>query len=130
MLCGFARQLESTGKEYIRPALTDTQSGPLALVGCRHPVLEVSEGGSFHFQENDTWLSVDSSLHVITGPNMAGKSTYLRQVACAVVMAQVGCFVPARFASLTPLDRILTRIGTADSLETNSSSFMVEMQVG
>jgi DNA mismatch repair protein MSH4 len=135
MLCGFARQLEMSGKNYVRPALTE-DTGPLALVGCRHPVLEMSEGGSgggsavsFHFQENDTWLSVDSSLHVITGPNMAGKSTYLRQVAAAVVMAQVGCHVAASFASISPLDRILTRIGTSDSLETNSSSFMVEMQV-
>jgi DNA mismatch repair protein MSH4 len=58
---------------------------------------------------------------------MAGKSTYLRQVAAAVVMAQVGCHVAANFASIVPLDRILTRIGTSDSLETNSSSFMVEM---
>lgn len=134
MLCGFARQLETGGKDYVRPALTEN-TGPLALVGCRHPVLEMSEGfggnaRSFNFQENDTWLSIDSSLHVITGPNMAGKSTYLRQVAAAVVMAQVGCHVAAKFASITPLDRILTRIGTSDSLETNSSSFMVEMQVG
>ncbi|KAL4525061.1 hypothetical protein Ndes2526A_g07151 [Nannochloris sp. 'desiccata'] len=132
MLCGFARQLETGGKDYVRPALTEN-TGPLALVGCRHPVLEMSEGfggnaRSFNFQENDTWLSIDSSLHVITGPNMAGKSTYLRQVAAAVVMAQVGCHVAAKFASITPLDRILTRIGTSDSLETNSSSFMVEMQ--
>jgi len=136
MLCGFARQLEASEKDYVRPALTE-DTGPLALVGCRHPVLEISEGGgsgsgagSSHFQKNDTWFSIDSSLHVITGPNMAGKSTYLRQVAAAVVMAQVGCHVAANFASITPLDRILTRIGTSDSLETNSSSFMVEMQVG
>ena len=130
MLCGFARQLDAHGKEYVRPTLTTT--GPLALVACRHPVLEAvdkSSGRNFHFQANDTWLSVDASLHVITGPNMAGKSTYLRQVAAAVVMAQVGCHVAAGFASLTPVDRILTRIGTSDSLETNSSSFMVEMQV-
>jgi DNA mismatch repair ATPase MutS len=60
---------------------------------------------------------------------MSGKSTYLRQVALCVVMAQVGSFVPASFASLAPRDRLLARMGSADSLETNSSSFMVEMQV-
>ena len=124
MLCGFARQLEGSGKQYVRPALTE--SGPLVLVGGRHPLVELDDR---LFNPNDTWLAVESSLHVITGPNMAGKSTYLRQVAAAVVMAQVGCHVAADFASFTPVDRILTRIGTCDRLESNSSSFMVEMQV-
>ena len=71
-----------------------------------------------------TWLPARPA-----GPNMSGKSTYLRQVALCVVMAQVGAFVPAAFASLAPCDRLLTRLGTGDSLETCSSSFMVEMQV-
>jgi len=129
MLAGFARRLEATGLKYVRPTLTE--SGPLALVECRHPVLELAEGrvtGGI-FRPNDAWIAIDSSLHVITGPNMSGKSTYLRQVALAVVMAQVGCHVPATFASLCPVDRIFTRMGTADSLESGSSSFMVEMEV-
>lgn len=70
-----------------------------------------------------------SSFHVITGPNMAGKSTYLRQVALIAILAHIGCFVPAKFASLRTIDRLLTRLGSSDSIENNSSSFMVEMQV-
>ena len=66
----------------------------------------------------------------IAGPNMAGKSTYLRQVALLVIMAQIGCFVPASFASIRCVDRLFTRISTGDLIECNSSSFMVEMQAG
>lgn len=84
-----------------------------------------------HFcnQANDTYLASCASFHIITGPNMAGKSTYLRQVALIVIMAQIGCLVPATFASIRIVDRLLTRIGTGDQIESNSSSFMVEMQV-
>jgi DNA mismatch repair ATPase MutS len=69
-----------------------------------------------------------SSFYVITGPNMAGKTTYLRQVALITILAHMGCYVPPRLASLRRVDRLLTRIGTSDSIENNSSSFMVEMQ--
>lgn len=69
-----------------------------------------------------------SSFYVITGPNMAGKTTYLRQVALITIMAHMGCYVPAKQASLRAVDRLLTRIGTSDSIENNSSSFMMEMQ--
>ncbi|KAL4430861.1 hypothetical protein ABPG75_006117 [Micractinium tetrahymenae] len=114
----------AAGRGYVRPVLTE--GGPIALVEARHPVLECLEQGTY--QPNDTFLALNSSLHIITGPNMSGKSTYLRQVALCCVTAQVGAFVPAAFASLPPRDRLLSRLGTGDSLETCSSSFLLEMQ--
>ena len=70
-----------------------------------------------------------SSFHIISGPNMAGKSTYLRQVAVIAIMAHAGCFVPAKFAAMQVMDRLLTRLGSSDCIEHNSSSFLMEMQV-
>ena len=69
-----------------------------------------------------------TSFHIISGPNMAGKSTYLRQVAMIAVMAHAGCFVPAKFAAMPVMDRLLTRLGSSDCIERNSSSFLMEMQ--
>ena len=69
-----------------------------------------------------------ASFHIISGPNMAGKSTYLRQVAIMAVMAHAGCFVPAKFAAMPVMDRLLTRLGSSDCIEHNSSSFLMEMQ--
>lgn len=69
-----------------------------------------------------------ASFHIISGPNMAGKSTYLRQVAMIAVMAHAGCYVPAKFAALQIMDRLLTRLGSSDCIEHNSSSFLMEMQ--
>ena len=80
-------------------------------------------------QANDTYLASCSSFQAITGPNMSGKTTYLRQVALIVIMAHIGCFVPASFASVRIVDRLLTRMGTSDMIECNCSSFLVEMQV-
>lgn len=80
-------------------------------------------------QANDTYLASCSSFHVITGPNMSGKTTYLRQVALLVIMAQMGSFVPASFASIRIVDKLFTRMGTGDNIESNCSSFLVEMQV-
>ncbi len=93
----------------------------------RHPVVEVVlEQGTFI--ANDTFLQKDEShVLLITGPNMAGKSTYMRQVALICIMAQIGCFVPARFAQIPITDRIFTRIGAADDLIGGQSTFMVEM---
>jgi DNA mismatch repair ATPase MutS len=102
-------------------------AGPLALVGCRHFVLELLDPDQ-EFQPNDVYLAPSASLHIVAGANMGGKTTLLKQTALAVVAAQVGCFVPATFCSLVPRDRLLCRMGTGDSPETNSSSFMVEMQ--
>ena len=124
MVCGFARRIDEVGRHYIRPMLT--KFGPVALVELRHPILEDIE--TCNYQPNDIYLGFESSLHVITGPNMSGKSSHLRAAALSLIMAQIGCFVPASFASLTPIDRLMTRMGTSDSLENNSSSFMVETQ--
>ena len=110
---------------YVRPHLTE-EDGVYIKDG-RHPVVErVVPLGAF--VPNDTSLSVgDAQLLVITGPNMAGKSTYIRQVALIVLMAQIGSFVPAESATLGLVDRIFTRVGLQDDLATGQSTFMVEM---
>lgn len=125
VLCSFARTASSgtsTGN-WVRPILTE--AGPLAIIRGRHPM---SEAIIDTYCPNDTYLSFCSSLHIITGPNMSGKTTYLKQVAMIVILAQIGCRVPADFASLTPIDNLMARMGSGDCLETNRSSFMVEMQ--
>ena len=111
--------------DYTRPALTDTDE--LAILNGRHPVVErvVAEGS---FVANDTHLSRDDQqIMVLTGPNMSGKSTYLRQVALIVLLAQIGSFVPADSARIGLVDRIFTRVGLQDDLSTGRSTFMVEM---
>jgi DNA mismatch repair protein MutS len=117
---------------YCRPKFTDTpeSSGDLEIVEGRHPVIEQQElaAGSERFVPNDLFLN--SSTHnivVLTGPNMGGKSTYLRQAALIVILAQMGSFVPARAARLGIVDRVFTRIGASDNLARGRSTFMVEM---
>ena len=84
--------------------------------------------GDTQFVPNDTWLDNDENrIGIITGPNMAGKSTYMRQVALITLMAQAGCFVPAEYARIGLVDRIFTRIGASDDLASGQSTFMVEM---
>jgi DNA mismatch repair protein MutS len=106
------------------------EAGDLEIVEGRHPVIEQQEmaGGSERFVPNDLYLN--SSTHTIlllTGPNMGGKSTYLRQTALIVILAQMGSFVPARSALLSVVDRVFTRIGASDNLARGRSTFMVEM---
>ncbi|MGZ9584137.1 DNA mismatch repair protein MutS [Paenibacillus marinisediminis] len=115
----------SAKQRYVKPVLHDGYD--MNIKNGRHPVVEaVMQHGSF--MANDTELhEADSSMLLITGPNMAGKSTYMRQVALISIMAQMGCFVPAEFASLPLIDRIFTRIGAADDLIGGQSTFMVEM---
>lgn len=109
--------------DYVRPELA-TEPG-VAIHGGRHPVVErVTEAP---FVPNDTSLDDDCRMLVITGPNMGGKSTYMRQVALLTLMARIGSFVPARAARIGPVDRIFTRIGAADDLAGGRSTFMVEM---
>ncbi len=110
---------------YVRPTLDDGNA--IAITDGRHPVVErVLSGGGF--VSNDAALdSDDAQIMLITGPNMAGKSTYIRQVALIVLMAQVGSFVPAASASIGLVDRIFTRVGLQDDLTTGQSTFMVEM---
>ncbi|MHB1295578.1 MAG: DNA mismatch repair protein MutS [Anaerolineae bacterium] len=109
---------------YARPELTDNRC--LDIEGGRHPVVEASLSGEA-FVPNDTHLSPETAIHIITGPNMSGKSTYLRQVALITLMAQIGSFVPARAARIGLVDRIFARVGAQDEIAAGQSTFMVEM---
>lgn len=116
----------AAANRYIRPEVNE--GFDLDIEGGRHPVVEaVLHGGTFI--ANDTRLTRDETRALlITGPNMAGKSTYMRQVALIAIMAQIGSFVPAKRAKLPLIDRVFTRIGAADDLAGGQSTFMVEMQ--
>jgi len=110
---------------YVRPELT--HSGRIDIESGRHPVLEVALPTG-EYVPNDAHLSTDSDqILILTGPNMAGKSSWLRQVALTTLMAQIGSFVPATRASIGIVDRIFTRIGAQDDIATGQSTFMVEM---
>jgi DNA mismatch repair protein MutS len=109
---------------YVRPALTDGDE--IEIVAGRHPVVELTRREE-PFVPNDARLSDEEEILIITGPNMSGKSTFLRQVALIVLMAQVGSFVPADEARLGLVDRIFTRIGAQDEIWAGQSTFMVEM---
>jgi len=116
-------------RNYCRPQF-DQNSSEIEIIEGRHPVIEQQElaGGSDRFVPNDLYLN-DSTHNILllTGPNMGGKSTYLRQAALVVILAQMGCFVPARSAKLSIVDRVFTRIGASDNLARGRSTFMVEM---
>ena len=110
---------------YIRPKLTAT--GPIKITDGRHPVLDQTMPAG-RFVPNDTELDIESHrLVILTGPNMAGKSTYIRQVALIVLLAQTGSFIPAAEAEIGLVDRIFTRVGATDDLARGQSTFMVEM---
>ncbi len=108
----------------------DGNAGDLEIIEGRHPVIEQQEmaGGSERFVPNDLYLNESThTILLLTGPNMGGKSTYLRQTALIVILAQMGSFVPARSARLSVVDRVFTRIGASDNLARGRSTFMVEM---
>lgn len=111
--------------DYVRPELHDGLA--LELEECRHPIVErIAEQGTF--VPNDVRLDAEGArLMLITGPNMSGKSTTMRQVALAVILAQMGAFVPARAARIGVVDRVFTRVGASDNLAQGQSTFMVEM---
>ncbi len=112
-------------RKYVRPTLLPAGQ-PLKIVDGRHPVVEAVS--KERFVANDTLLdNGENRCAIITGPNMAGKSTYMRQVALIVLMAHVGCFVPAKSAEIPLTDRIFTRVGASDNLILDQSTFMVEM---
>ena len=114
----------SVNNRYVRPLVNDT--GTVRIIAGRHPVVE--QVINTPFVANDTLLDMqDDRCAVITGPNMAGKSTYMRQVAIIVLMAQTGCFVPAQSAEIGLVDAIFTRVGASDDLAAGKSTFMVEM---
>ena len=110
---------------YVRPIMTD--DGELIIRDGRHPVVEKTMSDGM-FVPNDTEMNTDDKrMQIITGPNMAGKSTYMRQVALIVLMAHIGSFVPAREATIPLVDNVFTRIGASDDLAGGQSTFMVEM---
>lgn len=111
-------------RNYVCPRVDD--SDDLAIEEGRHPVLDAAEMDEV-FIPNDTHFDADRRLLLITGPNMAGKSTYLRQVGLIVLLAQIGSYVPARAARIGVVDRIFTRVGTSDDLLRGRSTFLVEM---
>lgn len=115
----------ATKNNYIKPKLNN--KGYLKIIEGRHPVVEKTIDNNL-FIPNDSFLNLkDNMLHIITGPNMAGKSTYMRQVALINLLAQIGSFVPAKSADIAIVDRIFTRIGASDNLSQGESTFMVEM---
>ena len=122
VLASFAEVAAREG--YVRPEVTDDFA--LDVVGGRHPVVERMMPRD-RFIPNDVRLTEDARLVILTGPNMAGKSTILRQVGLLVLMAQVGCFVPASRATIGLVDRLFTRVGASDNLVRGQSTFMVEM---
>lgn len=112
-------------KNYVRPLIDESET--LCIKEGRHPIIEASDLTS-SFIPNDTEMkSPDQKLFIITGPNMAGKSTYIRQVALICIMAQIGAFVPATFAHIGIIDKVFSRIGASDDLARGQSTFMVEM---
>ncbi|MBQ7506754.1 MAG: DNA mismatch repair protein MutS [Lachnospiraceae bacterium] len=115
----------ASANRYVRPAITE--DGCIRIKNGRHPVVEKMAGAK-QFVPNDCFLDGNENrISIITGPNMAGKSTYMRQVALIVLMAQMGSFVPAESASIGLTDRIFTRVGASDDLASGQSTFMVEM---
>ncbi|NJJ37643.1 DNA mismatch repair protein MutS [Paenibacillus apii] len=115
----------SAEQRFVKPALTDGYD--LRIEGGRHPVVEAVLKDASFIANGAGLVQDDGRILLITGPNMAGKSTYMRQVALICIMAQVGCFVPADKAEIPVIDRIFTRIGAADDLIGGQSTFMVEM---
>lgn len=123
-LCAFAEVADQNN--YNRPEIT--RDGAIMIDEGRHPVVEKMITGERFVPNNIKIDNNESQILIITGPNMAGKSTFLRQVALLVLMAQMGCFVPAKKASISIVDRIFTRVGALDNLSQGQSTFMVEMQ--
>jgi DNA mismatch repair protein MutS len=126
VLSGFA-ELAVTS-DYIKPDILEIGegNGKLDIEDSRHPIVEEMVEESF--VSNDTYLDFEgANMNILTGPNMSGKSTYIRQVATIVLLAQIGCFVPASNATISIADRIFTRVGASDDLSSGRSTFMVEM---
>lgn len=114
----------SDSYKFVRPEITNEKT--LKLIECRHPVVE--QVMKDKYIPNDIVMDKTTNILLITGPNMAGKSTYMRQCAITVIMAQMGCFVPCKSATMPIFDKIFTRIGASDDLVSGESTFMVEMK--
>lgn len=123
--CAFATLAEE--QDFTRPVLTASRNHK--IVGGRHPTVKVGlEEGGRAFVSNDCFVGEDERVWLVTGPNMGGKSTFLRQNALISVLAQAGSFVPAEHAELGIVDQVFSRVGSADDLFRDQSTFMVEMQ--
>lgn len=124
VIISFAEVAEKNN--YAKPSISQSEDNNINIKLGRHPVVELLTDEQFI--PNDTFLNTEKKrLSIITGPNMAGKSTYMRQVALIVLMAQIGSFVPAKSADISIADRIFTRVGASDDLATGKSTFMIEM---
>ena len=113
----------SEQRSYIRPIITNKE---IELIDARHPVVEVVLDNNYI--PNDVVMDKKTNILLVTGPNMAGKSTYMRQLGVISIMAQIGCFVPCKSAKIPIFDKIFTRIGASDNLVSGESTFMVEMK--
>lgn len=123
MFCSFADVADVY--QYVKPIVNESYT--IDIKEGRHPVVEKMLGGQSFISNDVTLNQDDSQMMLLTGPNMAGKSTYMRQVALIVLMAQIGSFVPAEYAQIGAVDRIFTRVGASDDLASGQSTFMVEM---
>ena len=119
-----AFSIVSDNYKFVRPTLTDEKV--IKMIDCRHPVVE--QVMKDKYVPNDIVMDKTTDILLITGPNMAGKSTYMRQCAITVIMAQIGCFVPCKSCTMPIFDKIFTRIGASDDLVSGESTFMVEMK--
>ena len=123
VICSFAQVSQYSKVPYTRPIMHSKGSQVLILKDTRHPCLEISQD----FIANDAIFESNSMLQILTGPNMGGKSTYIRSVGLVVLMAQIGCFVPCSYAEITVVDAIMTRVGANDNQLKGISTFMAEM---
>jgi len=121
-ICSLAKVAKDNG--YIKPKFN--QNNSISISESRHPVVEQNPNNP-HFVPNDVDLNNESEFVILTGPNMAGKSTYMRQIALLILMAQIGSFIPAKDANLSLVDKLFARIGASDNLFEGKSTFMVEM---
>ena len=125
--CLFSMADAAIAYNYVKPSLTEKDDGRMEIRGARHPVVE--QKGEDLFIPNDIYLDKENErVQIITGPNMAGKSTYCRSAALLLIMAQAGSFVPAEMMAFTPLRRVFARVGASDDLSRGRSTFMVEME--
>ena len=126
VLTGFATAAALAPGEYVRPVVHPQGRGIVNLQGARHPCVELMDGVDFISNDYDMRRG-ESNFQIITGPNMGGKSTFIRGIGSIVVMAQVGSFVPCESAEISAVDCILARVGAGDAVQKGVSTFMAEM---